>query len=110
MKKLNAKNISETLAHNQVPRKALIKVGDSKTKLQTVNEAYLEPGKGFTPHTHNDSEEIYYFLEGEGTMVIDNKKIKIKTGDVVTVEVGESHTLKNTSAKKLRFLTIRVLI
>ena len=110
MKKFNAKDIPITLAHNQVPRKALIKVGDLKSKIQTINDACLEPGKGFAPHTHNDGEEIYYFLEGNGEMIINDKKFQVKKGDVVVVEVGESHSLKNPSANKLRFITIRVLI
>lgn len=110
MKKFNAKDIPITLAHNQVPRKALIKSGDLKSKIQTINDAYLESGKGFTPHSHNDGEEIYYFLEGEGEMIINNQNFKVISGDVVVVGVGESHGLKNTSSKKLCFITIRVLI
>lgn len=94
MRKFNVEDISVSLAHNQVPRKALIKQGDSKTNLQTVNDADLKPNCCFKPHSHPGSEEIYYFLEGEGEMVVDDKKFKVRKGDVAIVEVGESHGLK----------------
>jgi len=110
MKKINIKDISLTFAHNQVPRKALIRVGDCRSKLQTVNDAYLEPGKSFDPHTHADCEEIYYFLEGDGEMNIDNKKFRVTSGDCILVEPEESHGLKNIGKQKLRFITIRISI
>ena len=47
MKRLNAGDIPWTNAHNEVPRKALIKVGDMKTKVQTMNDAKLDPEKSF---------------------------------------------------------------
>ncbi len=109
MKKVNFKNISETLAHNQVIRKALIRVGDCQSKLQTVNDAYLLPGVSFDLHIHKDSEEVYYFLEGKGEMKVNNKKFSVFSGDCILIEAGENHGLKNTGSKKLRFITIRVL-
>lgn len=109
MKIIKADEIKETLAHNSVPRKSLIKVGDSKTNLQTVNDAYLEPGKGFEPHVHSDCEEVYYFLDGNGEMVINERKIPVESGTCVLVEAGESHGLTNTGSVFLRFITIRIL-
>lgn len=110
MKIIDANTISSTLAHNDVPRRALIKTGDCKTKLQTVNDAYLEPGKGFAPHVHDDCEEVYYFLEGTGIMTIDDKKMPAKPGICYLVEQGEFHGLNNTGSTPLRFITVRVKI
>lgn len=102
--------MQSTIAHNSVPRKALIKVGDSNTKLQTINDAHLEPGKGFEPHIHNDSEEVYYFLEGEGEMVVNHELFKVMPGLCVLINTNEPHGLKNTGKVKLRFITVRLLI
>lgn len=99
-----------SFAHNSIPRKSLIKVGDGKTKLQTVNDAHLEPGKGFSAHAHNDCEEVYYFLEGTGEMAIDDKIIPVNSGICLLVETGEAHGLKNTGPVPLRFITIRVKV
>lgn len=110
MKIIKAGEINETLAHGSVPRRSLIKVGDSKTKLQTINDAYLEPGVGFEPHVHKDCEEVYYFLEGTGEMVIDNNKIQVGKGVCILVEADESHGLTNTGGTRLRFITLRILL
>lgn len=106
----NKSDIKTTLAHNSVPRKALIKVGDLKSSVQTVNDAFLKPEDGFEPHTHHDCEEIYYFLSGAGKMTINNKTFLVKKGDLIVVEVNEAHGLKNDGSKKLRFITIRIKI
>lgn len=110
MKKVSASELSTTLAHNQVPRKALIQVGDLQSKIQTINDAWLEPKKSFPPHKHDDCEEIYYFLEGEGEMKVAGQRFNVKTGDCVVVEEGEPHALKNTSFINLRFIAIRALL
>lgn len=110
MKIINAGSIKTTAAHGDVPRKALIKAGDSKTKLQTVNDAHLDSGQGFEPHVHEDCEEVYYFIEGEGIMTINGREIPVGEGICILVEAGESHGLKNTDKKVLRFITMRLLI
>lgn len=110
MKLKSLKNIKTTFAHNEVPRKALLRVGETKTKIQTVNYAWLKPAQSFSPHKHNDCEELYFFLEGEGEMKIDNKTFSVKKGDFVVIEKGEWHSLRNNNKKKIVFLTIRVKI
>lgn len=108
MRIIDSNKLDVTLAHSAVPRKSLMKVGDSKTKLQTVNDAYLDPGQGFEPHIHDDSEEIYYFLEGVGEMLVNGKIVPVKEGVCLQIEIGESHGLTNTGSSRLRFLTIRL--
>ena len=110
MKILNLNSIKTTLAHNEIKRKALVKVGDLQSKVQTVNYAWLEPGEYFSPHKHDDCEELYFFLEGKGEMKINDKTFEVKKNDFVVVEKGEWHSLKNLSSKKLFFFTVRILI
>ncbi len=110
MKVFNLNDIPISFAHNEVQRKALVKVGESKTCVQTINYAWLEKGKGFTPHKHDDCEEFYFFLEGEGIMKIDGREFKVKKGDFVIVEKGEWHGLKNSGEEKLVFFTVRVKV
>lgn len=111
MKKYNIKNIKTTLAHNQVPRKALVRVGEIKNRdIQTVNDAWLEPGKGFSPHIHSDCEEFYYILEGKGEISIDRKKYQLQTGDFILIEKNEEHAMFNNGTKNLRYITVRYLL
>lgn len=110
MKILKVKDIKIILAHNQIKRKQLIKPGDLKSKIQTVNYAWLEEEESFEPHKHDDCEELYFFIDGKGIMKINEKEFEVKKNDFVVVEVGEWHSLRNPHQKKLIFLTVRVLI
>ena len=110
MRKINIKNIKTTLAHNSVKRKQLIKPGDLKSKIQTVNYAWLEAGESFTPHKHSDCEELYFFLDGKGIMKINEKEFEVKKGDFFVIEKNEWHSLKNPLKRKLAFFTIRILL
>lgn len=110
MRKIKLKAIKTTLAHNQIKRKSLIRVGELESNIQTVNYAWLERGEGFDQHKHDDCEELYFFLEGKGMMKSDEKEFIVEKGDFVVVEKGEWHSLKNSFEKKLIFFSIRVKI
>jgi mannose-6-phosphate isomerase-like protein (cupin superfamily) len=110
MKIFNIENLPQTLAHNEIKRKQLVKPGDLRSMIQTVNYAWLEKGESFSPHKHDDCEELYFFLEGKGVMKINEKELAVKKDDFIVVEVGEWHSLKNPYSEKLVFLSIRVKI
>jgi mannose-6-phosphate isomerase-like protein (cupin superfamily) len=43
-------------------------------------------------------------------MKIKDKIFEVKKNDFIVAELGEWHSLKNTSSKKLIFFTLRILI
>ena len=46
-------------------------------------------------HSHQEADEIYIFIEGNGSMEIGEEKIQIKGGDVVAVPGGKFHKVFN---------------
>lgn len=78
--------------------------------LQTFNYAWIDSDKQLKEHKHDDCVEYYLFLGGAGDMTIGKEKFEVTKGDFVTVELGELHTLINTSEEELEFLTLRALI
>jgi len=66
----------------------------------------LNPGKGHERHTHPDSEEILYFLSGEGVQTIADEEREVTAGDVVYIPAGVEHSTENTSWEPLRFLAM----
>ncbi|RDZ62387.1 cupin [Haloferax sp. Atlit-12N] len=66
----------------------------------------LEPGKGHERHTHPDSEEILYFLGGEGEQTIEDETRTVGAGDMVHIPSGVEHSTINTSWEPLRFLAV----
>ncbi len=88
----------------------IVRVGESQTKLQTINRAWLEPGAAFPPHSHPDCEEYFIMLEGSGKAEIGGETFEITAGDAVVIGINESHSLKNTGPDRLVYLSVRILI
>ena len=59
-----------------------------------VSSTQLNPNKQTTGHNHKGQEEVYFFVEGEGTMWLDKKAMSVKKGDVVLIEDGVFHKVK----------------
>jgi len=55
----------------------------------------IGPGGVNKPHSHNNEEQIYYILQGEGRMVIGDKEFQAKAGDVGYFPTNVSHGFYN---------------
>jgi len=51
-------------------------------------------------------EEIYYFLEGAGTMWIDGRDVPVAAGDAVLTPPGSDHGLRNDGEGPLKLVII----
>ena len=58
----------------------------------TCGHTTIYPTGSTTGHTHDDMEEIYFVLSGEGVMVVGEEEFPIKTGDCLYVPPGKFHT------------------
>tara|TARA_R110002051_G_scaffold312390_1_gene387537 strand:+ start:1003 stop:1335 length:333 start_codon:yes stop_codon:yes gene_type:complete len=72
---------------------------EDNTDLKTlvVSKTSLKPLKETTGHSHIGQEEVYIFTTGEGYLESDDETIKIKEGDIVTIDDGDFHKVRNTS-------------
>lgn len=55
-------------------------------------------------HLHSTMFEIYLIAKGISTIIIGDKEIILKPGDMMVVEPGEVHTFKNSSDDYLHFV------
>lgn len=111
MKKLNLQDIQIVPTHNgSVYKRVLIQKGEAESDLIYMNEAYLHPNMKIEPHMHDDMEEFYYFLEGEGLMYVGNEVEKIKAGDRVIVPIKQTHSVENNGDKTILFITFGVKV
>ena len=65
----------------------------------------LESGKKSKLHKINSSE-IYYILEGQGEITIDNIIFKLEKNDSIFVPPSAKQFIRNTSKEDLKFLCI----
>ena len=52
------------------------------------------------------TSEIYYILEGEGILYVENDKIQVSKDDSVFISPMSEQYIENTGKGKLRFLCI----
>lgn len=58
---------------------------------QSLAEATIEAGTATTRHHHRVSEELYYLLEGSGTMEVDGATRTVGPGDAILIPPGAWH-------------------
>ena len=62
---------------------------------------------GLTSQAHKlKTSEVYYILEGEGTMYIDKENAKVRSGQAVYIPPNSKQYIKNTGSADLKFLCI----
>ena len=69
----------------------------------------LEPGVSEGSHVHEGDralEEIYYFLQGSGTMWVDDEVVPVRAGDAVMVPPRADHGFRNTGDSNLKLLIV----
>lgn len=58
-------------------------------------------------HKHLTHTENVYILEGEGEMLLGDKTIKVKKGDMIFIPMNTVHSLKVTSSTPVKVLSIQ---
>lgn len=71
-----------------------------------LSSTRLNPGKQTTGHKHAGQEEVYMFMDGQGEMLLDEKRFAVKSGDIVLIEDGVFHRVYNTSESELYFICV----
>ncbi len=80
----------------------------SQAETSEVFVVVLEPGEAPPFHVHHDTEQIFYVIEGTGTLQVGDelKSYAVKPGDVVRIPPHNFHRIQCTSATALRYLSV----
>jgi len=71
-----------------------------------LSRARLIPGASIGMHTHEDSCEVIFILEGCGSLLEDGMKKAVQAGDCLYCPKGGSHSLVNDSDADLVFCAV----
>jgi len=66
----------------------------------------LHPTQNTSGHSHDNADEIYIFIEGQGTIKIGDEVVECKKGDVFTIPRGKFHKVNNLWNRDLIFWSI----
>jgi len=84
----------------------LIRPETSDTKSLDFRISSYAPGGYSEPHVHERSENLFFFLEGRGTMELDGEQHAVEQGMVVFVPPGVHHGVRNTGDRPLKFVFV----
>ena len=73
--------------------------------------ARLRLGKGSSIgyHEHNDEEEVFYILRGQGVVSENGEEKTVAAGDAALTKGGNSHSIRNDSEEPLEVLAVILL-
>ncbi|WP_019147302.1 cupin domain-containing protein [Timonella senegalensis] len=73
----------------------------------TAGEVVINPTKGHAIHTHPDSDEVLYIIEGSGVQTVgDSGEFEVSAGDTIYIPRGTEHSTFNTGWRQMRILAI----
>ena len=102
MKKVQLKMLAE-MSKRQCPY--LLKDNAFGNNL-VLSSTFLRANQKTNGHSHKGQEEVYFFVDGEGEMQIDDERFPVKAGDVICIEDGEFHRVLNDSHLGLYFVCV----
>lgn len=70
-----------------------------------IGSTRLRKDRTTTGHKH-ENEEIYFFVEGEATMVLDDDVFMVKEGDVILVGSNVFHQVRATHKGDCYFVCV----
>lgn len=95
------------------PKKATLVKKDERYEVYDIamenlaaSMTVLHVDKATTGHSHAEVEEVYYFVQGKGEILLNNEKLKVREEDVILIPKETFHRVYNTGGKDLIFLSI----
>lgn len=76
---------------------------NSKVKDMSIAEIRIPAGVEVVPH-HHVMEEVYYIIEGEGIMMVDDEEAHVRAGQAIVIAPHQWHNIRNHTDKDLRML------
>jgi oxalate decarboxylase/phosphoglucose isomerase-like protein (cupin superfamily) len=87
--------------------KPLVATDNTDDPAVSMMHVVLLPGQGHERHNHPDSDEILYFLSGEGDqMVDDGEPFPVRPGQAVFIPKGAFHSTINRGWEPMAILAI----
>ena len=88
----------------------------SESETSEVFIVIIELNKAPPLHKHNDTEQIFYILEGEGVLEIGKKDMyhhhteTVRSGEIIRIPPKTYHTIHCLGDQPLKYLTIDCFI
>lgn len=89
---------------------AAFEKGEYSSALRLFSRITLPAGASIGYHIHEEEEEFFYFLSGEGEMDDNGVRVPVHAGDATVTRSGQGHALYNTGNEPLQLLAVIALV
>ena len=72
----------------------------------SVIQERVPAGAGEVRHIHEIARQLFYVLEGEATLIFDDREFTLQKGDALEVPPHTAHLIQNRSQADVHFLVI----
>jgi mannose-6-phosphate isomerase-like protein (cupin superfamily) len=66
----------------------------------------VDPGNASNLHSHDEREEIFYVISGQGKIRVADEEEAIEPGSCIYIPIGLPHQLINTAKEKLKAVAV----
>ncbi len=80
-----------------------------KGKARLCAKITIGPGSSIGLHQHDNEEEIFYVVQGNGTINDNGTLSEVKAGDAIITGNGGSHAVENTGESPLEMIAVILL-
>ncbi|GHO78006.1 cupin [Ktedonobacter sp. SOSP1-85] len=98
---------AETFGFAQLMTRLLADGSDTGGALSAMRTTMGAGVEGAKPHTHNQSAELFYVIDGELQMLAGEKVITARKGDMVVVPPNMAHAFATTPTHTADFLIVQ---
>jgi mannose-6-phosphate isomerase-like protein (cupin superfamily) len=82
------------------------KKAEFKAKSRLCARLTIPPGASIGSHQHEDEDEVYIVLKGNGLLDDGKTKTFVSTGDAILTGKGASHAISNTGVTSLDLIAM----
>ncbi len=66
-----------------------------------------EPGQATVAHLHPRQDEIFYVIEGGGTIQVDEQEVRVSAGSMIFVPAGARHGIRADAGSRLALMFVK---
>ena len=72
-------------------------------KSLVLSSTELYRGQATRGHSHVGQEEVYFFVQGTGIMLVDEQRFRVNAGDIILIPDGAFHRVINDGDMNMVF-------
>jgi mannose-6-phosphate isomerase-like protein (cupin superfamily) len=80
------------------------KVDEPGFRDSCIKKIIVKPGQRLSYQSHKQRNEHWFFVQGQGEVVLNDKTTAVSVGSNVDIKIGDKHRVINTGERDLIFI------